>query len=232
GEGVCAGIAEVRLGVDRDGGGRIEPFDLYPAGRLEMRAAFRRPLQARPQRGLLPIFPAVRPLIPQLPPLAYSSTTRTAPFSTVEPASTAIRLTVPSAGALSSFSIFIASTKTSPCPAETTSPTATFRRTTRPGIGAMTTLTASAAPLPLIARIDRVRSPMPSATSDRPQRVIVQALVSSRSAATGCEAAPMLGWRRLSLARCTSQTLSARSPSMMAAYQCRSTIRVWPATVA
>src|SRR5216683_2957664 len=50
-----------------------------------------------------------------LPASVYSITTRTSPFSTVWPGATLTSATLPSLGDLSSFSIFIASTTTTPC---------------------------------------------------------------------------------------------------------------------
>src|SRR5205807_102144 len=54
---------------------------------------------------------------------------------TCAPARAAIRATVPSTGAVTVCSIFIASTMTTGCPAATRSPSATFTASTVPGIG-------------------------------------------------------------------------------------------------
>ena len=68
----------------------------------------------------------------------YAIVASTCPASTVAPSFTATCATVPSRGAFSSFSIFIASTTITPCPALTASPSATSTFTTLPGMGERT----------------------------------------------------------------------------------------------
>ena len=86
----------------------------------------------------------------------YSITISTRPASTDVPGVTATSLTRPAFGERSSFSIFIASTTTTPCRAATASPGATSTRTTRPGIGA-TTACSPCASAPPWAPARRVR---------------------------------------------------------------------------
>ena len=68
---------------------------------------------------------------------------RTSPFSTVWPAVTLTSITLPALGDLISFSIFIASTISTPCSASTSSPGFTSTLTTRPGIIALSSHAAA-----------------------------------------------------------------------------------------
>src|SRR5690606_23483174 len=105
--------------------GREEPIDLDSTRGLEVRAALRVLLEHRLDHFTLPLPLAVRHLPPSIGCMfaatqtAQSSTMRTAPFSTGDPALTSMRATTPSTGDFSSFSIFIASMTTTPCPAVT-----------------------------------------------------------------------------------------------------------------
>src|SRR5205807_275082 len=65
-----------------------------------------------------------------------STTTSTCPVSTWSPAATRTSVSVPSTGAVTVCSIFIASSTTSGCPAVTAAPAAASTRTTPPGMGA------------------------------------------------------------------------------------------------
>ena len=65
---------------------------------------------------------------------------------TASPGAQCTAATVPAAGARSSFSIFIASSTTSPSPAFTSWPASTSTCSTSPGIGAWTSRSAASAP--------------------------------------------------------------------------------------
>ena len=102
-------------------------------------------------------------------------TTSESPSSTVCPTETSTRSTVPSRGARSSFSIFIASTARSRWPAVTASPGVTATDTTRPGMMARTAVgpwwsppIGRPSPAPAGRRSGRPRPPPRSAS--RPRR--------------------------------------------------------------
>ena len=76
--------------------------------------------------------------------MGYSTTINRAPLSTATPSATTTSTTLPALGRFSSFSIFIASTITSPCPTWTSCPSEANSFTTLPGIGAYTAAAVAA----------------------------------------------------------------------------------------
>src|SRR5208282_5022820 len=125
--------------------GIVRPLDFDSRAGDEIRLALSAALQRRIELALLPLSSGVRdfaivfrhrnlPLAVEFGGLAYSMTISSWPFSTAWPATTLTSTTLPALGALTSFSIFIASTTMMPCSALTSSPRATSRLTTRPGI--------------------------------------------------------------------------------------------------
>ena len=109
-----------------DVGGRVEVTGLDPGRGLEPLAALRGGPKRLGAEGLPPaVAGRVRALPDRAMPalgLGHARTRSTSPSSTVAPAPTATRSTVPSRGDRSSFCIFIASTVRSCWPAVTTSP--------------------------------------------------------------------------------------------------------------
>src|ERR1035437_7477828 len=125
--------------------GIVRPLDFDSRAGDELGLALGAALQRRIEFAFLPILTGGRdfaivfrhrnlPLPVESGSLPYSMTIISWPFSTAWPATTFTSTTLPALGALTSFSIFIASTTMIPCSALTSSPGATSTLMTRPGI--------------------------------------------------------------------------------------------------